>query len=97
VANHPPPGSLGFSAPNAMFYVVDQGIFQACLSDGAVCTDFLGDLYTGPIAWKECPRVMFPALSLRHPAGVQHIGPFESVVLPVSSRRPVAVIPMRPP
>jgi hypothetical protein len=59
-----------------MFDVVEQGVLQACLPDGAIGANALGDLYADPIAGKERLRRVFPALALRHPGDVQHIGSF---------------------
>jgi hypothetical protein len=59
-----------------MFDVVEQGVLQAGLADGAICANTLGDLYADPISWEECLTRKLPALALRHPSGVQHIGSF---------------------
>ena len=49
---------------------------MVALSFGAVGTDTFGDLYADPIARKERLRRLFPALTLRYPVGVLHIGSF---------------------
>jgi hypothetical protein len=59
-----------------MFDVVEQGVFQAQFPDRAFGANALGDLYADPITGKEGLGRQFPALALRHPVGVQHIGSF---------------------
>jgi hypothetical protein len=62
-----------------MFDVVEQGVLQARLPDGAIGTNVLGDLYADPIPRKECLKGKFPAFALRHPGDVPHIDSFSWV------------------
>jgi hypothetical protein len=59
-----------------MFDVVEQGVLQTKVPDGTTGANALGDLYASPIARKERLRGQFPALALRHPTCVEHIGSF---------------------
>jgi hypothetical protein len=56
-----------------MIDIVLQGIFKARLLDRAVDADAPGDFHSHPVAREKCLGRKFPALALRHPAGVQVI------------------------